>query len=80
MSIAGERQTQHGHVLGLKLTQSSPLLTVESSMTTLSLRKMSQPSVFFAGFFEVEVAEMVMLRKVMSLPSLTYHQETLRER
>ena len=49
-------------------------------MVTLSLRKMSQPSVFFAGFFEVEVDEMVMLRKVMSLPSLTYHQETERER
>lgn len=33
---------------------------------TLSLRNMSHPSVFFAGFLEDDVAEIVMLRKVMS--------------
>ena len=58
-------------VLGLKLTQSSPLLTFESAMTTLSLRKMSQPSVFFAAFLEVDTAEIVMFLKVTSFASFT---------
>ena len=67
-----ETQYTHKHPLGLKLTQSSPLLMVESAMTTLSLRKMSHPSVFFAAFFDVEVAEIVMFLKVTSVASFTY--------
>ena len=59
------------HVLGLKLTQSSPLLMSESAMVTLSLRKMSHPSVFFAACEDVDTAEIVMLRKTMFFPSLT---------
>ncbi len=43
----------------------------ESAMKTLSLRKMSHPSVFFAAFLDVETAEMEMLRKVMFCPSFT---------
>ena len=58
--------------LGLKLTQSSPLLMLESAMTTLSLRNMSHPSVFFAAFLDVDTADMVMLRYVMSCPSFTW--------
>lgn len=63
-----------GNVLGLKLTQSSPFVMFESAIVTLSLRKMSQPSVFFASLDEVETAEMVMLQKTTFFPSLTYIQ------
>ena len=59
------------YALGLKLTQSSPLLMSESAMVTLSLRKMSHPSVFFAACEDVDTAEIVMLRKTMFFPSLT---------
>ena len=44
----------------------------ESAMVTLSLRKMSQPSVFFASLDEVDTAEMVIFLKTMFFPSLTY--------
>lgn len=57
--------------LGLKLTQSSPLLIVESSMTTPSLRNVSHPSVFFAAFFDVDAAAIVTLRNVTWRESLT---------
>ena len=49
-------------------------------MVTLSLRKMSHPSVFLAAFFEVETAEIVMLRNVTSLPSFTYSRSMLHDR
>ena len=56
----------------MKLTQSSPFTIVESAMVTLSLRKMSQPSVFFASLDEVDTAEMVIFLKTTFFPSLTY--------
>ena len=49
----------------------------ESAMVTLSLRNMSQPSVFFASLDEVDTAEMVIFLKTTFFPSLTYTYHAL---
>lgn len=48
-------------LLGLKLTQSSPLFIFESLIVTVSLRSMSHPSVFLARFFDVDTELIVIL-------------------